>query len=121
MMRRFSDPFRGFVIACLTIALLVIGFAHRMPTMAEAALQSYVAAGGSVAALCHDGDETPQIQTAKCPVCHLTAQCLLPKAGIGLRPATRILAFDPPALVAERPPVARRDHAHASRAPPAIA
>ena len=88
MMRRFSDPFRGFVIACLTIALLVIGFAHRMPTMAEAGLQSYVAAGGSVAALCHDGDETPQIQTAKCPVCHLTAQCLLPEAGIGLRPST---------------------------------
>lgn len=121
MMRRFSHDLRGFVIATLTIALLFVGFAHRMPTAAETALQNYVASGGSVAALCHDSGGSPQMQAGECPVCHLTAHCLLPEAEITLRPAARVFAFDPPAPAAVHPLAARRDHAHASRAPPATA
>lgn len=122
MMCLFSHRFRGFVIATLTIALLFVGFAHRMPTPAETALQSYVAAGGSLVGLCHDAnDDTPQAQGGGCPVCHLTATCLLPDAEVDLRPAAKVLAFDPPALVSGYHAIARLDHVRASRAPPATA
>ena len=69
------------ILAVLTLALVATGFAHRIPTVQDAFLQSYVLAGGSLADLCADIDGDGLADHGDCPACHIVASADLPDPG----------------------------------------
>jgi hypothetical protein len=105
-------------LVTLAVAFAATGFAHRIPTVEDAFLQSYLLAGGDLADLCMDADGDGLPEHADCPACHIVATADLPGANLTLHDAD--LAFVAK-VVAPRESRAVRgvlDPARGMRAPP---
>lgn len=106
------------ILVALTVALVATGFAHRVPTVADAMLESYVLSGGDLADLCVDADGDGIPDHSDCPACHIVAVADLPAADLAVHDAD--LAFSAK-VVAPRESRALRavlDPARGMRAPP---
>ncbi len=105
-------------MAVLTLALVATGFAHRVPTVQDAFLQSYVLAGGSLADLCADIDGDGLPDYGDCPACHIVAAADLPDAGLTFHDAD--LAFVAKVISPRESRAVRTvlDPARGMRAPP---
>lgn len=78
---RFPVLMRAICALTLGLALTGVGAAHRPVDHPEqrAALAAFVAAGGSLADLCHDaGDHGGDHAMPECPACTLTGAVVLP-------------------------------------------
>lgn len=82
MLKALANLRHAAILAVLTLALVATGFAHRMPTVQDALLQSYVLAGGDLADLCADTDGDGLADHDDCPACHIAATADLPDAGL---------------------------------------
>ena len=91
MLKAIANLRHTAILAVLTFALVATGFAHRIPTVQDAFLQSYVLAGGSLADLCADIDGDGLADHGDCPACHIVASADLPDAGLTFHDAD--LAF----------------------------
>lgn len=112
----------GFaLLLVLALALVTLGFAHRMPAPADAALAAYIQLGGDVSDLCGtDLDGDGQADRADCPACHIAANALPPNAALTRRDAELILVAT---VIAPRQNRAVRpvlDPARGLRAPPLV-
>ena len=111
-----SPRFAAWLLPILTLALLAIGFGHRLPVAGNAGLAAYVAVWGDAADLCAKGMDG-QVRGDECPVCHLTAGAALPPAvAVGNfepRPVVLRLGSSPDLL-----PAADHMTRHGARAPP---
>jgi hypothetical protein len=118
--RMFQHLCRMALLACLTLAIVATGFAHRPPSSADAAMQAYILAGGAVTDLCGDADGDGMPDHGPCPACQITASADLPPPLALVRDAGLVLLAEISAPRA-RPMAARAlDPAHGSRAPPLV-
>jgi hypothetical protein len=80
------------LVAVLALGLLVLGMAHRAPSLADEALAAYALAGGDLAGLCDaDGDGKPD-HARGCPACQITGSADLPEfAGLPVPVAHPVL------------------------------
>jgi hypothetical protein len=118
MLKAIANLRQTAILAVLTLALVATGFAHRIPTVQDAFIQSYVLSGGDVADLCADIDGDGLADHGDCPACHIVASADLPDAGLTFHDAD--LAFVAK-IVAPRENRAVRavlDLARGLRAPP---
>lgn len=109
---------RVVVVALIAVALVAVGFGHRMPTASETALESYILAGGDISALCGGAGDDQGLAGSDCPACHLAAATILPDPPVSIVKADLIFVAK---VVAPRESRARRvvlDPAHGMRAPP---
>jgi hypothetical protein len=108
----------GFVVTTiLALALIAVGFGHRMPSAEDARVEAFVLAGGDLSDICGDiGDGS--VAHRPCPACQIVSAIALPENAGPVRPAElRLLAE----VAAEEDPAAitfRRDPARGLRAPP---
>jgi len=113
-----SPRFAAWLLPILTLALLAIGFGHRVPVAGNTGLAAYVAAWGDASDLCAKGMDG-QARGDECPVCHLTAGAALPTP-------VAVVRFDPRPLVLRlvsapaRLPVPAHITRHGARAPPVV-
>lgn len=109
---------RLMILAALSIALVATGFAHRIPSADETAMQAFLVAGGEPSILCGemDGDGLPD--HGDCPACQIVGGADLPPSTLGLHDTELIFVA---AVVAPRESRAVRgvlDPARGLRAPP---
>lgn len=105
------------LVGLLALSLGTGGLSHAAPSLQEAQIDSFIAAGGSLADLCAEKGPS-QAHHADCPACHLPGAILPPETSRDLREAD--LAFVA-RIVAPRESRATRavlDIAHGLRAPP---
>lgn len=109
---------RAIVLFALTFALVATGFAHRVTTSDDLAMQAYVLAGGDLGDLCLDanGDGLPDHRD--CPACHIVASGDLPSATGALRDADLVFVAKVVAPRESRAVRAVLNSAHRLRAPP---
>lgn len=112
---------KGMVLlAVLTLALVATGFAHRLPSQQDSAVQAYLAAGGTLADLCADTNGNGDIGHPDCIACQI-ASTLMPSSGtLTLRAADLVFVA---AVVAPRESRALRhvpDPARSSQSPPLV-
>ena len=80
MSRAIFDIFKVFATFAVVAAMGLSGFAHTVPrTDVSPELAAYLAAGGSVADLCHDIGEDHSDRHAPCDACRLIAAALIPR------------------------------------------
>lgn len=72
---RHIGQFRLVLILALTFAFAVAGSAHRVPSPADASVNAFLEAGGSLDDLCGDG---PFADGSSCDICRLVASFTLP-------------------------------------------
>lgn len=115
-MERIADRLaRAGLVALLALALVLVGFGHRMALTGPVDLAAYAMPDGTLPVLCLEGGaETGKTDRApSCPACTLAAAILLPAAVVlpAVQLATSQADWPAPATaVAE---------AHQPRAPPA--
>lgn len=122
VMTRILTPFcKLSVVFALLVAMAGTGFAHRVtPQDVDQSLQSYLAAGGTLAELCGDAEQGSHGAGQTCDACRLVDSVLLPKAsqasvsGMG-RP--RVACHLSPTQVVA---TSAKETAHPVRAPPAV-
>lgn len=101
------------MVIALTVALVGVGFGHRMVAPDRLDLTAYAMPDGTLPQLCLDGSGHDQTAEAPCPACTIVAAFLLPTQ---VAPAPILLA----ANMADWPaPVALLRPMHQPRAPPA--
>jgi len=82
---------RLVLVLGLCLAFVTAAFAHRLPTPADLAVQSWIIAGGDLSDLCGDPDDGAV--AGECLFCVLAASSLLPDPVAPLRDADlRLLA-----------------------------
>jgi hypothetical protein len=109
---------RLLVLAALTVALVATGFAHRLPSADDAALQAFLLTGGDLADLCSDADGDGRADHDDCPACQIAGGADLPPATLRLRDADLVFVAT---IVAPRESRAVRrilDPSRGLRAPP---
>ena len=120
MQRKIQLLCRMALLACLTLALVATGFAHRAPSSEDAAMQAYVLAGGAVTDLCGDADGDGMPDHGSCPACQITASADLPPPPALIRDAGLMLLAEITAPRASTLAARVHDPAHSSRAPPLV-
>lgn len=108
------------LLSLLMVSLTAIGFAHRMPTVSDAAIEAYLLAGGSAADFCGGSDGEGNHTNVDCPACHIAGTAMLPG---GLEKVIDAELVFVAKVVAPRASKALRnilDPAHGVRAPPLV-
>ncbi len=101
----------------LGVAVLLSGFAHKMPAAQDTALASFVMAGGDLADICNDSGKTHQMPGG-CDACRLVGAAVLAEPVLCPVAVERVIAATiliPAQTHAARAP---RDPALGGRAPP---
>lgn len=107
----------GIVLtAIVAIALVALGFGHRLPTASDAAVDAFMLAGGDLSDLCGDG--TQGSAHRDCPACHITSASLLPDPAETVRDAELRLLVEVIAPRQSRIVHAVRDPVRGMGAPP---
>jgi hypothetical protein len=88
---------RLILLVALSVALVVTGFAHRMPASQDAALAFALANGASPADFCGDGPEGSGAHGSGCPACQIAGSADLPPAtgkllDVGFAVLARVIA-----------------------------
>lgn len=118
-MRVFFDNLSNWcVVIAFAIALVAVGFAHRLgPAAMTPELEAYVASGGALSDLCGPTDGKGQSSTVSCDACRIADTVIsFHAACIGLKETPKFQVFS---FVAKR--IAERnelDPARLTRAPP---
>lgn len=116
-MRRIDIGLRQILLlAAVTLALVATGFAHRVPTPDQAALEAFVLAGGDAADLCSGADGLPD--HPDCPACHIAGAAVLLAANSVVHDADLVFVAKVVAPRASRAVRAVLDPARGLRAPP---
>ncbi len=102
--------------AIVALALVAVGFGHRVPTATDAAIEAFQLAGGDLSDLC--GDETQGSAHRDCPACHITSASLLPDPAETVRDAELRLLVEVIAPRQSRIVHAVRDPVRGMGAPP---
>lgn len=105
-------------MVALTLALVATGFAHRLPSSDQLALQSYVLAGGNLGDLCGDADGDGLPDRSDCPACHIAGAMDLPAPVTTIRDADLVFVAEVVAPRESRAIRAVLDPARGLRAPP---
>jgi hypothetical protein len=113
MTRYIRQISQSLLVVLLALAVVGIGYGHRMNPGYPVDLTAYAMPDGTLPQLCLDGSAQDPIAKPPCPACTIVAAFLLPPATL---PAPVLLA----ANMADWPmPIATAQAAHRPRAPPA--
>jgi hypothetical protein len=120
MITTIRQRLSGFaLLAIFALALVALGFAHRMPTPTDTALAAYLQLGGDIGDICGaDLDGDGQVDHRECPACHIVSAAIVPEAGLSLRDADVILVATRVAPRENRAVRTVLDPARGLRAPP---
>ncbi|WP_035026157.1 hypothetical protein [Gemmobacter nectariphilus] len=119
MCRRIVHGIHGVgLIALLAFALVATGFAHRVPSASDIAVEAYVLAGGDISDICGDMGSDGKTTHRDCPACHIVGSTMLPDAPQSLADVNYVFVAT---VIAPRESRAIRtvlDPARGMRAPP---
>jgi hypothetical protein len=109
---------RVALVVALTVALVATGFAHRMPTAQDQALDTALASGMTLADLCGGDLDAKGHRAPPCLACHVADSADLPPVTTGLIDLE--LAFVARVIAPRESRAIARifDPAHTPRAPP---
>ena len=108
-----------FLSVALGMAMLFSAFAHKPPAVTDAAMASYVLAGGDLADLC-DADGSAKMKQSGCDACRQVGAAVLPDPLILIVALERVVAAAVLIPAEVRSTRAPRDPALGERAPPTV-
>ncbi|MCB6178979.1 hypothetical protein LHP98_12680 [Rhodobacter sp. Har01] len=114
----FLSLHRLLMLVALTVALAATGFAHRMPTPDQAALDAFLLAGGELSDLCGDADGDGLPDHPGCQACQIAGAADLPAPLTSARKADLVFVAEVVAPRESRAVRAVLDPARGLRAPP---
>ena len=115
MMRFQAKMIRTLLVVLLALVLVLVCYGHRLFLPDAPDLSAYAMPDGTLPALCLDGSQDDQRQTAQapCPACVISA-------GLQIPPVVALPVVVLSGEIIEWPaPAAVHGHAHPVRAPPA--
>ncbi len=107
-------------LAVLTFALVATGFAHRLPSTDDVAVDAFVLAGGDLADLCADGKSDGHQNHRDCPACQMSGTADLPPVTSSVHDADLVFVAEVVAPRASRAVREVADPALGLRAPPLV-
>ncbi|MFZ1468820.1 MAG: hypothetical protein WAT09_07540 [Paracoccaceae bacterium] len=111
---------RASLLLVLATALVMTGFAHRMPNTDDMARAAYVLAGGDIADLCAEPGSPGRVGHPDCPACQIVGPATVPPSLLSVRSAELIFVASVVAPRENRAVRAVLDPALGMRAPPLV-